>query len=257
MTADHHHPAELAPVEARVAAIESVLVEKGILDTDALDAIVQHFEDNLGPMNGAKVVARAWSDPAYRERLLADGTTEIEAVAKKGALGESRLVVDHLSVISRAGSVAEVSLSVRAGECVGLVGLDGSGSATVADAIVGLLKPHSGTISINGAPARPGKVDAAFQRGVGYVPQDRHARGFAPQLGVAENLTLTMLGRLASRLGLVSFRERDALAEKQISNLQIVAHSLAQLRAASWTLPAAPVPARSGRSRTLRVKRRP
>src|ERR1700693_3619400 len=95
--------------------------------------------------------------------------TEIEAVEKKGALGKSRLVVDHLSVISRAGSVAEVSLSVRAGECVGLVGLEGSGSATVADAIVGLLKPRSGAGSINGASARPGKVDAALRRGVGYV----------------------------------------------------------------------------------------
>jgi simple sugar transport system ATP-binding protein len=154
--------------------------------------------------------------------------TEIEAVEKKGELGKTRLVVDHLSVLSRAGSVADVSLSVRAGECVGLVGLDGSGSATVADAIVGLLKPHSGTISINGAPARPGKVDAAFRRGVGYVPQDRHARGFSPQLGVAENLTLTVLDRLARLLGIVSFRERDALAEKQAENLQIVAQSLEQ-----------------------------
>ena len=47
MTADHHHPTELAPIEARVAAIESVLVEKGILDIDALDQIVQNFEDSL------------------------------------------------------------------------------------------------------------------------------------------------------------------------------------------------------------------
>ena len=154
--------------------------------------------------------------------------TEIEAVDKKGSLGESRLVVDRLSVISRAGSVAEVSLSVRAGECVGLVGLDGSGNATVADAIVGLLKPHSGTITINGAPARPGKVDAAYARGIGYVPQDRHARGFAPQLGVAENLTLTVLDRLARTFGILSFRDRDVLAAKQVSNLQIVAHSLDQ-----------------------------
>jgi len=154
--------------------------------------------------------------------------TEIEAVEKKGELGERRLVVDHLSVLSRAGSVADVSLSVRAGECVGLVGLDGSGSATVADAIVGLLKPHSGRVTINGAAARPGKVDAALQRGVGYVPQDRHARGFVPQLGVAENLTLTVLDRLARSLGIVSFKDRDALAAKQASNLQIVAHSLDQ-----------------------------
>jgi hypothetical protein len=52
MAAEHHHPAELAPVEARIAAIESVLIEKGILDTAAVDAVVAHVERNLGPMNG-------------------------------------------------------------------------------------------------------------------------------------------------------------------------------------------------------------
>jgi nitrile hydratase subunit alpha len=95
MTADHHHPAELAPVEARIAAIESVLVEKGIIDTDDLDAIVAHFEDNLGPMNGAKVVARAWSDPAYKERLLADGTAAIAEFGFGGPQGELMIVVEN------------------------------------------------------------------------------------------------------------------------------------------------------------------
>ena len=75
--ADHHHPEELAPVEARIAAIESVLVEKGMLDVDAVDAIVAHFEDNLGPMNGAKVVARAWTDPSTRRGCCRDGTAAI------------------------------------------------------------------------------------------------------------------------------------------------------------------------------------
>ncbi len=154
--------------------------------------------------------------------------TEIEAVQKRGGLGKEQLRVDHLSVLSRAGSVADVSLSVRAGECVGLVGLDGSGSATVADAVVGMLKPRSGTISIDGSPVRPGKVNAALGRGMGYVPQDRHARGFAPQLGVAENLTLALLDRLAHRLGFVAFKERDAMAQRQVDQLQIVAHSLDQ-----------------------------
>jgi nitrile hydratase len=85
----------LAPVEARVAAIESVLVEKGIIDTDALDAIVQHFEDNLGPMNGAKVVARAWTDPAYKERLLTDGTAAIAELGFGGPEGEFMVVVEN------------------------------------------------------------------------------------------------------------------------------------------------------------------
>ncbi len=61
----HHHPEELAPIEARVAAIEELLVEKGIINTEMLDSIVEHFEQNLGPMNGAKVVARACLDPEY------------------------------------------------------------------------------------------------------------------------------------------------------------------------------------------------
>jgi simple sugar transport system ATP-binding protein len=154
--------------------------------------------------------------------------TEIEAVQKRGALGKEQLSVDHLSVLSRAGSVADVSLSVRTGECVGLVGLEGSGSATVADAVVGLLKPRSGTISIDGSLVRPGQVHAALGRGMGYVPQDRHARGFAPQLGVAENLTLALLERLARRMGFVSFKERNARAQLQVDKLQIVAHSLEQ-----------------------------
>jgi nitrile hydratase len=94
MTADHH-PAELAPIEARVAAIESVLVERGILDTDTLDQVVQHFEDNLGPMNGAKVVALAWSDPSYKARLLADGTVAIAELGFDGPQGELMVVVEN------------------------------------------------------------------------------------------------------------------------------------------------------------------
>ncbi len=154
--------------------------------------------------------------------------TEIDAVTAGANANERRLEVDRLVVSSRAGSVADVSLSVGSGECVGLVGLDGSGAATIADAIVGLVKPRSGTVTINGQPIRPGRVDTALRRGVGYVPQDRQARGFAPQLGVAENLTLALLGRLAKRLGVVSFAKRDAIAERQVEQLQIVARSLRQ-----------------------------
>ncbi len=155
--------------------------------------------------------------------------TEIEAVPIKGDLGECRLEVSHLSVRSRSGSVADVSLEVRAGECVGLVGLEGSGSATVADAVVGLIKPVLGTVVVNGKPVPAGKADVILHRGVGYVPQDRHARGFAPQLGVGENLTISMLERISHRVfGLVSFSERDRIAQEQATKLQIVARSLDQ-----------------------------
>src|SRR5262249_44306336 len=69
---DHHHPAPLSPVEARARALEEILVEKGIVQPDVVDAIVTLYENDIGPMNGARVVARAWIDPTYRARLLAD-----------------------------------------------------------------------------------------------------------------------------------------------------------------------------------------
>jgi nitrile hydratase len=90
-----HHPAPLAPVEARVAAIESVLVERGMFDTERLDAIVANFEHNLGPLNGAKVVARAWVDPDYKARLLADGTAAIAELGFGGPEGDHMVVVEN------------------------------------------------------------------------------------------------------------------------------------------------------------------
>jgi nitrile hydratase len=91
----HHHPEELAPVEARIAAIEAVLVERGVLDVDAVDQIVAHFEENLGPMNGAKVIAKAWTDPEYRARLLTDGTAAIAELGFGGPEGEHVVVVEN------------------------------------------------------------------------------------------------------------------------------------------------------------------
>lgn len=72
-----------------------MLVEKGILDVDAVDAIVAHFEDNLGPMNGAKVVARAWADPEYKARLLSNGTAAIAELGFSGPEGGHMVVVEN------------------------------------------------------------------------------------------------------------------------------------------------------------------
>ena len=94
-----HRPEDLAPVEARIAAIEAVLVEKGILDFDAVDAIVAHFENNLGPMNGAKVVARAWADPEYKARLMSNGTAAIAELGFSGPEGDHMVVVENSSDI--------------------------------------------------------------------------------------------------------------------------------------------------------------
>jgi nitrile hydratase len=98
LTAEHghdHHPEPLAPVEARVAAIEAILTEQGLFDVAALDEIVRHFEDDLSPLNGAKVVARAWIDADYRARLLADATAAIAELGFGGPEGDHMVVVEN------------------------------------------------------------------------------------------------------------------------------------------------------------------
>ncbi len=133
-----------------------------------------------------------------------------------------RLSVRGLSAQTPLGSVEDVSLGVHAGECVGLFGLRGSGTTVIADAVAGLVRPSAGEIELDGKLLRPGKVDAALRRGVGYVPEDRHARGFVPTLGVTENLTLSILERL-SRWGIVSSERRRDAADRIGRRLQIVA----------------------------------
>jgi simple sugar transport system ATP-binding protein len=133
-----------------------------------------------------------------------------------------RLTVRNLSVQTPLGSVEDVSLDAYAGECVGLFGLRGSGTVAIADAVAGLAKPSAGTIELDGTPLQPGKVDVALRRGVGYVPEDRHARGFVPTLGVAENLTLPIL-KLLSRWGLVSTARLNTAADALAHRLQVVA----------------------------------
>jgi nitrile hydratase len=80
----------LADVEARVNALESLMVEKGLAEHEAVDAVVASFENDMGPMNGAKVVARAWTDPEYKQWLLTDATA---ALAEMGFTG---LQTEHL-----------------------------------------------------------------------------------------------------------------------------------------------------------------
>lgn len=79
----------------RVNAIISLLVDKGLVDVEALDAIVQAYETEIGPHNGAKVVARAWTDPEYRERLIVDSNTAIAELGFTGAQGENMVVVEN------------------------------------------------------------------------------------------------------------------------------------------------------------------
>ena len=82
-------------VAVRAAALEALLVEKGLVSTDAIDAVVDLYENDVGPQNGARVVARAWVDDAYRERLRADGTAAIAELGYGGFEGDTMVVVEN------------------------------------------------------------------------------------------------------------------------------------------------------------------
>ena len=87
------------PIERRVTAIESLLVEKGLITSDVVDAVVETYERDVGPLNGARVVARAWVDPGYRERLLEDGTQAIGELGFGGAEGEHLVVLENTPAV--------------------------------------------------------------------------------------------------------------------------------------------------------------
>ena len=96
---DHRHNAPLSDIALRVKALESLLTEKGLVDPAALDAIVETYESKIGPRNGAKVVAKAWSDPAYKARLLRDATAAIAELGYGGLQGEDMLVVENTAAV--------------------------------------------------------------------------------------------------------------------------------------------------------------
>lgn len=79
----------------RMEALEALLTERGIIDTDTVDRLIVHFETSVGPLNGAMVVARAWTDPAYKQRLLHDGTSAIAELGIGGTGGEHMVVVEN------------------------------------------------------------------------------------------------------------------------------------------------------------------
>jgi len=90
---DHHHPRPASTVELRARALEALLAERGLVSTDAIDAVVELYENDIGPQNGARVVARAWVDEAYRARLLSDSNRAIAELGFGGAEGDNMVVV--------------------------------------------------------------------------------------------------------------------------------------------------------------------
>jgi nitrile hydratase len=98
MSRGRHAPDASDPA-LRVEALEALLVERGLVDPAAVDEIVRHYEKDVGPLNGARVVARAWTDPAYKVRLLADATAAIAELGFGGPQGEHMTVVENTPTV--------------------------------------------------------------------------------------------------------------------------------------------------------------
>ena len=96
---DGAHSTVPSDVALRVTALESLLVEKGLVDPAALDALVETYEHKIGPRNGARVVARAWVDPAYKTRLLADANNAIAEFGYVSRQGDRMVVVENTSSV--------------------------------------------------------------------------------------------------------------------------------------------------------------
>ena len=92
---DDHEHSELSPLEVRVRALETLLTEKGYVDPAALDLVIDTYQTKIGPRNGARVVARAWSDPEYRSWLLRDATDAIASLGFTGRQGEHMIAVEN------------------------------------------------------------------------------------------------------------------------------------------------------------------
>ena len=101
ITDDHHHQhdhahSHLPPdPELRVKAVETLLLNKGLIDSKTLDELIDTYENRIGPKNGAKVVAKAWVDPEYKKRLLNDATSAIRELSYQGRQGENMVVVEN------------------------------------------------------------------------------------------------------------------------------------------------------------------
>jgi nitrile hydratase len=96
---DHPHNAPLSDVQLRVRALESLLTEKGLVDPAALDELIDTYQTRVGPRNGARVVARAWVDPEFKRRLLADATAAIAELGFVGPQGEDMVVLENTPAV--------------------------------------------------------------------------------------------------------------------------------------------------------------
>ncbi|HEX3491703.1 MAG TPA: ATP-binding cassette domain-containing protein [Streptosporangiaceae bacterium] len=166
--------------------------------------------------------------PAAGPEVTAAAVADSRRSGAEAAGGVARLTVDRVSAASLRGSLRDVSLEIAPGERVGVTGLLSAGVATLARVCAGAQPYEAGRVLIDGRPLAAGRPDLALLAGVGYIPEDRQAEGFVPQLGVAENATMTIVDRLAGRIGWLRPQARAAAAGPLTRRLSVVSAGLAQ-----------------------------
>jgi simple sugar transport system ATP-binding protein len=150
-----------------------------------------------------------------------------DRVASAAPAGRPGLTVEGVTYASPGIVLGNVSLSVQPGERVGLTGLRGSGATTLARIVAGATAPDAGTVRLGDVTLKPGDRIGALRVGIGYIPEDRQADGFVPQLGAAENIAMTVTDRIA-RAGFVGPKRREALAAPLARRLSLVCAGLGQ-----------------------------
>jgi simple sugar transport system ATP-binding protein len=217
-----HHLEEVFEICTEVAVLrdgELVLSAPlaGLAKDDLVTAMVgqiHHSERAVATPNPTPAAS-----PVAARVPLPAGTADASHVAA--------LTVAGITLDSPGTSLRGVSLTVLPGERVGVTGLRGSGATTLARIVAGAVAPDAGTVRLGERVLRPGDRAGALRAGVGYIPEDRQADGFVPGLGVAENITMSIVDRLA-RFGLVSPRRREAEAAPLARRLSLVSAGLGQ-----------------------------
>jgi simple sugar transport system ATP-binding protein len=203
-----------------------------------LEEVFDVCDDIAVLRDGELIMSRPTAGLSKDELVTAMVGPDAAAIARvehPGATGRGQmaehspcLVVTHLTSRSQRGAVRDVSLEVRHGERVGVAGLLGAGVATLARAVAGSESWVSGSVAIEGTPIAPMRRHKALKAGIGYVPEDRRAEGFVRLLGVGENATMSIVDRLANRVGAIMPRRRDAAARPVAERLSVVSAGMSQ-----------------------------
>jgi len=158
----------------------------------------------------------------------AQAESEVIEHRSAGAVDQASAPVLVVNGLTAEPKVHDVDLEMRAGECVGITGIDGAGHMQLAELLTGQRKPDSGTVTLDGSIVPLGDIPGCLAAGIGFTPEDRHLSGYVPALSVAENATLGVMRTFASKLQIMNFGKRDHAYQQLADAWSIKAHDASQ-----------------------------